>query len=90
MGFRRVLSLVAVVMLAVAVGLALGTRDRAPTIIELGPTDGRDLPPTDLDRVAVGGEAPDFALASLTGDTVTLSEFRGSKNVVLVFYRGHW
>ena len=56
----------------------------------LGPADGRDLPATDLDRVAVGTEAPDFSLLSLAGDTVTLSAFRGSRNVVLVFYRGHW
>jgi hypothetical protein len=56
----------------------------------LGPKDGLDLPPTDLDRVAVGLLAPDFSLRSLEGDTVTLSAFRGLKNVVLVFYRGHW
>jgi len=62
-------------------------RDEAPV---LGPRDGRDLPATDLERVAVGNPAPDFSLVSLTGDTVTLSSYRGLKNVVLVFYRGHW
>jgi peroxiredoxin (alkyl hydroperoxide reductase subunit C) len=56
----------------------------------LGPRDGHDLPPTDLERVSVGRPAPDFSLVSLAGDTVTLSSFRGAKNVVLVFYRGHW
>ena len=56
----------------------------------LGPRDGLDLPPTDLDRVAVGLPAPGFSLRSLAGGTVTLSAFRGLKNVVLVFYRGHW
>ena len=44
----------------------------------------------ELDRVAVGSVAPDFSLPTLAGDTVTLSEFRGVKDVVLVFYRGHW
>lgn len=34
-------------------------------------------------------QAPDFALASMTGDTVRLSELR-SRKVVLIFYRGHW
>lgn len=58
--------------------------------IMLGPRDGRDLPATDLNRVAVETVAPDFSLATLSGDTVTLSAFRGAKNVVLVFYRGHW
>ena len=56
----------------------------------LGPADGHDLPATDIERVQVGQTAPDFSLASLAGPTVTLSSFRGSKNVVLVFYRGHW
>ena len=58
--------------------------------IPLGPVDGLDLPPTDLDRVRAGDVAPDFTLLSLDGAPVTLSSFRGVKNVVLVFYRGHW
>jgi len=58
--------------------------------VALGPVDGRDLPPIDLERVQVGQPAPDFTLASLAGPNVTLSDFRGEKNVVLVFYRGHW
>ena len=56
----------------------------------LGPHDGRDLLPADLERVGVGDTAPDFTLASYAGGAVTLSDFRGSKDVVLVFYRGHW
>ena len=56
----------------------------------LGPHDGRDLPPFALDRVQVGDTAPDFTLASYEGGPVTLSDFRGEKKVVLVFYRGHW
>jgi peroxiredoxin Q/BCP len=38
----------------------------------------------------VGSIAPDFTLESKDGGTVTLSQFRGKKAVVLVFYRGHW
>jgi hypothetical protein len=56
----------------------------------LGPADGHDLPGVDLDRVRVGQMAPDFALSSLGGPVVALSSFQGEKNVVLVFYRGHW
>ena len=56
----------------------------------LGPKDGAGLSPTDLSRVAVGSPAPDFTLESKDGATVTLSSFRGRKDVVLVFYRGHW
>ncbi|MDB1087756.1 peroxiredoxin [Streptomyces sp. ACA25] len=33
-----------------------------------------------------GTEAPDFTLRNQHGEAVTLSEFRGAKNVVLVFY----
>lgn len=56
----------------------------------LGPIDPTRLPPTDTSRVAVGMEAPDFRLEALAGPPVTLSQFRGKQNVILVFYRGHW
>lgn len=58
--------------------------------VRLGPKDLASLPPTDTSRVAVGSQAPDFTLESLAGPPVTLSQFRGKQNVVLVFYRGHW
>ena len=56
----------------------------------LGPVDSAGLPPLDTGRVAVGTPAPDFTLESKDGGTVTLSQFRGKKAMVLVFYRGHW
>jgi peroxiredoxin len=34
----------------------------------------------------IGQEAPDFELRSSTGDTIKLSQYRGDKNVALVFY----
>lgn len=58
--------------------------------IALGPADGFDLPAVDLDRVQEGDAAPDFTLMSLAGPALTLSDYRGEANVVLVFYRGHW
>ena len=36
--------------------------------------------------IEVGQQAPDFSLVNQHGETVTLSQFRGAKNVVLVFY----
>ena len=36
--------------------------------------------------IEVGQEAPDFTLPNQHGEPVTLSSFRGSKNVVIVFY----
>lgn len=56
----------------------------------LGPVDGRDLPPADLERVKVGDVAPDFTLENVDGRPVTLSSLRGKKKVALVFYRGYW
>ena len=41
-------------------------------------------------KVNVGDEAPDFSLPSLAGSTVTLSEYRGEKNVVISFVPAAW
>jgi peroxiredoxin len=77
---------VVVLLLATAgTWLFLGRQERP-----LGPTDGLDLPAVDTGRVAVGDVAPDFTLLSRDEREVTLSVFRAAKNVVLVFYRGHW
>ncbi|MBM4187556.1 MAG: redoxin domain-containing protein [Gemmatimonadetes bacterium] len=56
----------------------------------LGPKDPGPYPATDTSRVAVATQAPDFTLESLDGSPVSLSSFRGSHDVILVFYRGHW
>jgi cytochrome oxidase Cu insertion factor (SCO1/SenC/PrrC family) len=57
---------------------------------QLGPKHGANLKPTDIERVKVGDVAPDFTLENVDGTKITLSDFLGKKNVVLVFYRGHW
>jgi len=61
-----------------------------PVHAQLGPRHRVDFKPTDLARVKVGDRAPDFTLENMSGKAITLSDFRGKKNVVLVFYRGHW
>ncbi len=66
------------------------TPETAAQTPDLGPADGRDLPGQDTGRVAVGDAAPDFSLLAHAGDVVTLSDFRGRRNVILAFYRGHW
>ena len=38
----------------------------------------------------VGQPAPDFTLPDAAGRPVRLTDFRGQKPVVLVFYRGYW
>jgi cytochrome oxidase Cu insertion factor (SCO1/SenC/PrrC family) len=62
----------------------------APVFAQLGPKDGPDLAPTDLNRVRIGQPAPDFTLEDSEGKALTLSSFQGKKSVVLVFYRGYW
>jgi cytochrome oxidase Cu insertion factor (SCO1/SenC/PrrC family) len=57
---------------------------------QLGPKDGANLKLTDLERVKVGDQAPDFTLENIDGKRISLSDFRGKRNVLLVFYRGHW
>ena len=50
-----------------------------------------DLKPVDsVLKVKVGQQAPDFKLFSITGQKVTLSQYRGKKNVVLSFVPAAW
>jgi len=58
--------------------------------VALGPVDGLDLPAVDTGRVSVGDMAPDFALQSYDDGVIRLADFRGKKDVILVFYRGYW
>jgi cytochrome oxidase Cu insertion factor (SCO1/SenC/PrrC family) len=62
----------------------------APAFAQLGPKAGAGQSATDLDRVKVGQPAPDFTLENMDGKPVSLSDYRGKKNVILVFYRGQW
>lgn len=45
-----------------------------------------DVSLTETPTLKVGDEAPDFTLRSAGGETFTLSELRGKKNVVLAFF----
>lgn len=45
-----------------------------------------DVSLTETATLKVGDEAPDFTLRSAAGETFTLSERRGTKNVVLAFF----
>ncbi len=39
-------------------------------------------------ELSVNTEAPDFALADYTGQSVSLSDYKGKKNILVVFNRG--
>lgn len=51
---------------------------------EAGTAEGEDLP--EQRGLAVGSEAPEFRLKNQDQETVALSDYRGTSNVVLVFY----
>ena len=73
-----------------AFGLLFLLLSVSPLHAQLGPKDGANLSATDLKRVKVGESAPDFTLEDADGKKISLSDLRGKKNVVLVFYRGRW
>ena len=53
--------------------------------------DPGKLKPIDSElRVKVGDPAPDFALTSVAGDVVRLSDYKGRTNVVLSFIPAAW
>ena len=62
----------------------------AAAFAQLGPKDSANLSATEIDRIKTGQAAPDFALENTDGKAIALSDFRGKKAVVLVFYRGYW
>jgi cytochrome oxidase Cu insertion factor (SCO1/SenC/PrrC family) len=57
---------------------------------QLGPKDSVNMSATEIARIKIGQAAPDFALENIDGKAITLSDFRGKKAVLLVFYRGYW
>jgi len=81
----RRLALMALLPLTISAAAAQAQQQQ-----RFGPADGADLAAVDLERIRVGQAAPDFTLEKYAGDPVTLSGYRGEKNVVLVFYRGSW
>lgn len=86
----RTLALLAALLVPAAAHAQRPAPAPAPAPAPLGPADGHQLPPRDTGRVAVGTVAPDFTLEAYQRGRISLSQFRGKKNVILVFYRGHW
>jgi hypothetical protein len=79
-----------VLLLALGACAVETSEDPQALPVRLGPADGLALPAVDTGRVQIGASAPDFSLETFRGDTLTLSEFRGRREVILVFYRGSW
>ena len=51
---------------------------------------GKLKPVDSVLKVAAGQLAPDFTLPSVSGERVSLSQFRGKKNVVISFVPAAW
>lgn len=60
------------------------------TMPKVSAANDSELQATDLERIKTGKAAPDFHLESVDGNWVSLSSYQNRKNVILVFYRGHW
>lgn len=60
------------------------------TVSNVSTVNASELQATDLERIQIGKAAPDFNLESVDGNWVKLSSYQNRKNVILVFYRGHW
>ena len=68
---------------ALAYGQPAGFSDNIYPVGKLKPTDS-------VLKVKVGDIAPDFALPAVEGGTVSLSQYRGAKNVVISFVPAAW
>ena len=81
---RYIISIFAVaVLVSPAFGLSDVYKDNIYNPGELKPVDS-------VLNVKVGDMAPDFTLPSLSGERISLSDFRGKKNVVISFIPAAW
>jgi peroxiredoxin len=81
-------------LITVALALALGAPAWAQTHSEAYKDNiystGELKPVDSVLKVKVGDTAPDFMLPSIAGQKITLSQYRGKKNVVLSFVPAAW
>jgi hypothetical protein len=54
---------------------------------EVNHTESTERRRSNMPRVSLNQTAPPFSLADYRGNTVSLADFRGTKNVLLVFNR---
>ncbi len=80
------LALLATLCLLAAAAAPAGAQIFKDEIFQVGP----GKPIDSKLKVKVGQPAPDFTLPSIKGERVSLSQFRGRKNVVLSFVPAAW
>ena len=87
MNIGRILS----TFVLVAAFAVCGVADGASTAFKENIYDPGQLKPRDsVLKVKVGDPAPDFALPSLSGETISLKQFHGKKHVVISFVPAAW
>lgn len=70
-------------LVASAFGASLAYKDNIYNTGQLKPIDSQL-------KVKVGDPAPDFTLPSISGEPITLSQFKGKKHVVISFVPAAW
>jgi peroxiredoxin (alkyl hydroperoxide reductase subunit C) len=76
-------NLILVFLLSPVFGASAAYKDNIYNPGQLKPIDSKL-------RVSVGEPAPDFTLPSVAGEKITLSQFKGEKNVVISFVPAAW
>jgi len=75
--------LIGILLIIPAFGASAAYKDNIYNTGQLKPIDSQL-------KVKVGDPAPDFTLPSVAGEKITLSQFRGEKNVVISFVPAAW
>lgn len=75
--------LIGIILIAPALGASAAYKDNIYNPGQLKPID------SEL-KVSIGEPAPDFTLPSVSGEKISLSQFRGKKNVVISFVPAAW
>jgi len=83
-------TMVILVMLIVALSVPASAQTHSEAFKDNIYTTGELKPVDSVLKVKVGEPAPDFMLFSITGQKVTLSQYRGKKNVVISFVPAAW
>lgn len=76
-------SVVVLLLFAPAFGVSLAYKENIYNPGQLKPIDSQL-------KVKVGDQAPDFTLPAITGEQISLSQFKGKKHVVISFVPAAW
>ena len=76
-------SFISVLLATSAMGASAAFKDNIYNPGQLKPIDSKL-------KVKIGERAPDFSLPSVTGEKITLSQYKGKKNVMISFVPAAW